>query len=328
MKNKLFLVVFFIVAGFSMVFAEAPSGLEVTQNDTITELKWSTSGDAESYNVYHATGASGKFNTFPEGWTIIATVLPTPTYTTHSYADITGNTYTYYLVTSMEGTTESAKSSMGVKTVLGFTYTEGAKNTYRISLPYVSQYDNASDVVTYLEGSLTTTPTKINNISLWIPSTQSFVPYGYKESVGAWVGTDWSVDPYGLSMNAMYLHAISSFNWVVTGTDVSTPLIFNYNSGMTANNNKRMIPYTSNYATVSDIVLEIEGAMNTNTKINRLSVWVPSTQSYSAYNYNTGMQSWLGTNFNIIPGDALNINVSGNTSSFTWQPTLKYPSIP
>ncbi len=322
MKKMLGCIILFTVVLCSMVIAGAPSGLSVTQNGDITQLQWSTSADATSYNVYHSTGAKGKFNTFPGGWTVIATVLPTPTYTTYSYEDTTGNTYTYYIVTAMANEVESDKSTMGVKTILRFTYTEGKKNTYRISLPYISGYAKASDVVSYLEGSLTTTPTKINNISFWIPKTQSFVPYGYKESVGNWIGTDWLIEPYGLSMNAMYLHILSSFDWVVTGTDISTPLVFTYNP-VISNNNKRMVPYTSAYEKASDVILDIEGAMNTDVKIRSVAKWVVASQSYLAYTFDARFQTWIGTNFDINPGDALNIFPSGNTASFTWQPLLE-----
>jgi hypothetical protein len=217
---------------------------------------------------------------------------------------------------------ESDKSTMGVKTILRFTYAEGTKNTYRISLPYISGYTKASDVVSYLEGSLTTTPTKINNVSFWIPETQSFVPYGYKETVGNWIGTVWLIEPYGLSMNAMYLQILSSFDWVVTGTDISTPLVFTYNP-VISNNNKRMVPYTSAYEKASDVILDIEGAMNTDVKIRSVAKWVVASRSYLAYTFDARFQIWMGTNFDINPGDALNIFPSGNTASFTWQPLLE-----
>ena len=328
MKKILFCIIIFTVMLCSLVIAGAPSGLSVTQNGDITQLQWSTSADATSYNVYHSTGAKGKFNAFPGGWTVIATVLPTPTYTTYSYEDTTGNTYTYYLVTAMVDEVESDKSTMGVKTILRFTYAEGTKNTYRISLPYISGYTKASDVVSYLEGGLTITPTKINNISFWIPETQSFVPYGYKESVENWIGTDWVIEPYGLSMNAMYLHILSSFDWIVVGTDISVPLVFTHNP-VISNNNKRMIPYTSTYSRASDIVSEIEGSTGagSDSKINKIALWNPISQSYIIYGYDSRFETWVGTNFDISPGEALNIFPSGNTASFTWSPALETPVI-
>jgi hypothetical protein len=308
---------------------EAPFDLAVSQNGAVTELKWNTSDYTDYYTVYQATGVKGKFNAFPAGWNIIATVLPTPSYSSYSYADATGNTYTYYFVTAANGAGESNKSTMGVKAVLHFKYTPGEKNTYRIALPYVNKYTTASDIITEIEGGLTNAPSKIDNISLWNPNTQSFVPYGYASFAGTWLGTNWNEDASSLSSNALYLHAISDFDWIITGTDKNAQLAFYYNTSK-ANANKRMIPYTSSYSRASDIVSEIEGGTGSgsDSKINKIALWNPASQSYIIYGYSSRFGTWLGTDFDIKPGDAVNIYPSGNSASFTWQPSLVAQPVP
>ena len=307
----------------------APFDLAVSQNGAVTELKWNTSDYTDYYTVYQATGVKGKFNAFPAGWNVIATVLPTPAYSSYSYADATGNTYTYYFVTAVNGAGESNKSTMGVKAVLRFKYTAGEKNTYRIALPYVNKYTKASDIITEIEGSLTNMPLKIDNISLWNPNTQSFVPFGYASFAGTWLGTNWNEDASSLSSNAFYLHAIADFDWIIAGTDKNAQLAFYYNTSK-ANANKRMIPYTSAYSRASDIVSEIEGSTGagSDSKINKIALWNPISQSYIIYGYDSRFETWLGTNFDIKPGDAVNIYPSGNSASFTWQPSLVAQPVP
>ncbi len=302
----------------------APAGLSVTQNGANTTLQWGTAGDAVSYNIYTAAGAAGKFNTFPgAGWTKIATAAPTAGTTTYTYADASGNAYIFYLVTAQNGAGEGMPSAMGAKVIMQFNYIAGTTNTYRVSLPYVSKYTKAGDIVTDIEGSLST-DAKINRIALWDHINQVYNPYSYK--MGTWIGTNWAVDAGTSSSNAFAAYTMSSFAWTVAGTDTSAGLGFAYNPAIT-NGNVRMLPYTGTYTKASDIVTGIEGGTGpgTNTKINRIAVWDSVNQIYVPYSYKASMNGWVGTDSQILPGMAVDIYLSGNTGVFTWTPKLVTP---
>lgn len=306
--------------------ADAPKGFSVTQSGNITQLKWSTS-NVDFYRVYQATGSSGKFNSFPSGWTLIATVMPTPTYTSYSYEDTSGNTYTYYVTTAVKSSVESSPSTMGSKVKLYFPYTPGVTNAHRISLPYYSGYQKASDIVTYLEGSLTTTPTKIDTLALWDVSTQSYIPYGYDAAAHSWVGTDWYLYDNNLVAPTLYIQVLSSFTWTVVGTDLTLPLSFTYSS-TSSNHNKKMLPYSSVYSKASDIVIDIEGSLSAPTKIIRVAKWDMFTRTYQPYGYQQGLGIWAGTDFPLSPGDIINITPKAGASTFTWTPSIVFPNVP
>ncbi|HRU38679.1 MAG TPA: hypothetical protein P5511_02285, partial [Candidatus Goldiibacteriota bacterium] len=306
-----------------------PSGLAVNQNGADTEISWNTGTNTDYYRVYTASGWQGKFNSFPGGWSIIATVEPTPAISSYTHTDISGEDYRYYLVTAVNGAGESERSTMGSKVRMHFSYVAGAKNTYRVSLPYVSKYSNAAGMATDMEGSLTVAPSYTDNLSLWNPNSQAFIPFSYKSFIGTWIGTNWAVDAGTSSSNAVYLHSVSDFDWVVAGVDSSVQLGFSY-SALRANANKRMLPYGCVYSRASDIVNEIEGGTGpgTNTKIGKLALWNPATQSYIIFGYNAIIGAWIGTNFDIKPGNAINIYPSGNTAEFTWEPKLVVTPVP
>ncbi len=305
-----------------------PANLSIEQQENNTLLRWDTTDDADYYNVRRATGENGKFNIYPSGWEVIATVIPTPTITSYTDSN-TINAYAFYLVGGVNGAGEGNPSIMGERVILSFGYVAGELNTYRISLPYDKIYENASDLVLDLEGSLTTEPAKADKIALWNPQNQSFVIYGYNSGVGAWVGTDWVVDSGTLSSNAVYIHSISNFEWTVAGTAAQQGLYFKYNSNK-SNANMRSLPYSSEYTKASDIVNDIEGGVGdgNNIRINRVAIWDISTQSYKAFGYKEGSGWILGTDFEIKPGNAINIYPSGNTQEFTWQPKLAVTPYP
>src|SRR5208337_5648689 len=109
--------------------------------------------------------------------------------------------------------------------------------------------------------------------------------------IGTWLGTNWVVDAGTLSSNAIYLHAISNFSWIIAGTDKVASLYFQYNPTM-PNSNARMVPYTGLYKTASDIVNQIEGGTGpgSNTKIAIVALWSPLYQVYIPYGYNASIQ--------------------------------------
>jgi hypothetical protein len=294
-----------------------PSGLSAYQNGTSTTLQWGTDPNVDSYSIYSASGASGKFNAFPSGWAIIATVIPTPVTSSYTYTDVSGEAYRYYLVTGRNAAGESGTSSMAAKAQLAFDFT-GAS---RISLPYSSKFTNAASIVTDIEGSILT-ENYIDQLMLWNPFTQSYFVYLYSASSTKWKGANWPVDSGTTSSNAISLNVKSAFTWTVAGTDVSTPLYFYLNSGL-PNGNKRSIPYTSAYGKASDVVTDIEGNTYTAAKISQIMLWVPSTQSYVVRLFN-GIK-WKGPDFSIAPGDMLYFITN---QEFTWTPKLVVTPVP
>jgi hypothetical protein len=305
-----------------------PSGLSSQQNGNNTTLSWNTAGSTDYYKVYRATGAAGKFNSFPSAWTVVATVLPTPSIT--SYTDNNNFDYVFYLITGRSASGEGDPGPMCEKVNFNFIFSPGSQNTYRISLPYVSKYIKASDIALAIEGSLTSQPAKADKLALWNPYNQAFTIFGYQAGIGTWIGTDWAVDAGTASSNAVYIHALSNFTWPSTGVAKSQGLYFKYIANK-ANANKRSIPYSANYHKASDVINDIEGGtgLGTNTKINRIALWDPTAQSYRPFEYSAGAGGWaLGMDFTINPGDALNIYPSGNTSDFTWTPKLAMTPVP
>ncbi len=299
-----------------------PSGITTDISGNDITLGWGTVANTDFYNIYYASGPQGKHRTFPGDWTLIATVLPTPGTTSYNYSDVTGNTYTFYAITSVNGAGEGDMSSLSSRVNLPFTFTPGEKNTYRISIPYGHSYSTASDIVIAIEGSLATA-NKIDNLAIWNPFTQSFNSYSYK--FGSWgFGNDWTVDAGSSSSNAVYVHALSNFQWPSGGQDISAGLVFYYDVAR-SNANKRMLPYSADYQTASDIVLDVEGGLGIgiNTKISKVAKWNAQSQSYLSFGYHSSLGWALGTDFELEPGEAINIYPSGNTSVFTWTPKLK-----
>jgi hypothetical protein len=198
-------------------------------------------------------------------------------------------------------------------------------NAYLVSLPYKNKFLNASDIVFDIEGSYNTS-NKINRVGLWYPDFQAFSMYSFKSSLGAWVGINWAVNSGEPTSNAIYINITSTaspFTWTVAGVDKNTGLIINRYTNQ-PNDNPRQIPYTGKYRKASDIVTEIEGGTgpNTNTKIIKLGLWHRDAQAYSFYRYSSSIGAWVGIDFDIKPGDIINIYPSSSISSFTWTPGL------
>ena len=299
-----------------------PSSLSVQGSGDNVTLSWHNTLNTNFYRIYYSSGATGKFNPFPSGWNIIATVLPTPTISSFTHVDTSGNSFAFYTVAGVNGVGQSKPSTMAVKVKFNFVARTGQSNVYRISLPYVNKYTTASSIVQDIEGN-TFTANKIDKLLLWNPFNQSSVVYGYSGGLGKWVGTDWNVDAGTTSSNGIYLNVVSDFVWTITGIDKLTGLSFYFNPAQ-QNSNKRCLPYTANYQKASDIVIDIEGntGAGSNTKINKVMLWNPISQSFAVYGYSDGLNKWAGTNFDILPGDMINIFLSGNTSAFTWTPKL------
>jgi hypothetical protein len=95
--------------------------------------------------------------------------------------------------------------------------------------------------------------------------------------------------------------------------------IFSYNPSKT-NVNWVSIPYNGTFKKASDIVSALEPS-GTNTKISGIAKWDAKTQTSIGYGYVAG-PGWIGTDFDITPGDGVYLSLSGNTPSFDWAVNL------
>ncbi len=316
-------------ASVTMTYTSTPNSTPVPppafasqQSGGNTTLSWTSGANIDYYKIYLATGPSGRLYSFPTGWTLVATVVPTPG--TSSYSDASNpQTYCFYRVSAVNGAGESQPAAMASRIKYVFNYNAGSQNSYRIGLPFNSPYGTASAIVTSIEGN-PVTASRINNIAFWDPSQQSYIARSYIN--GSWRAPDWTVDAGTLSSNAIFVNVVSAFTWNVTGTDKSAPLFFKYYPGK-QNMQERMIPYASAYQKASDIVRDIEGNTATANRINLIAVFNPAMQSYTAYVHNGTI--WPApSNFNVVPGDIIQIRLSGTTSEFTWTPKMAGTPIP
>jgi len=100
---------------------------------------------------------------------------------------------------------------------------------------------------------------------------------------------------------------------------------FSYNAGI-GNDNWISLPMNSTYRNASDIVNALEGGTGSGADvfINYMGKWDASAQGVTeAYFYQEvgplALWGWHGgDDFAISPGDCITLQLSGNTSSFTW----------
>jgi hypothetical protein len=299
-----------------------PSGMTAQQAGNNVTLNWNTSATADYYRVYMASGVTAKTGAFPASWSLIATVLPTPGTSSFAQTETAGD-YIYYAVAAVNGAGQGGPSTMVSKVRKVFTFNTGMTNTFRVGLPYNSKYATAQDIVADIEGN-TYSSSKISNISIWNPLSQSFTPHNYVG--GSWKLPAWNVDAGTASSNAVFMNVISSFTWVTAGTDKTAGLYFRFNSAGTQNMNVRMLPYAGIYTKASDVVLDIEGNTFSANRIRTVAVWNTASQSYRAYLYNGS--KWVLPDVSINPGDAVLIGLSGVTQEFTWTPKIIMTPVP
>ena len=283
----------------------APANLKVQRfgGGADIRLDWDDVTGATEYLVYYS---SNRFAPFPGAWTLYA---PNPTISEQILLGQGSDPNTYfYVVEAQAGAAVSGKSTMGVKRPLVFTLNPLNTNVMWFSLPYRSGYTKASDIANEL------TSANVNVVGKWNPATQRSDIYYFRGS--KWRGTDFTIG----AADGLYLGIVSSFTWVVNGTDSSTALSFNLNLG--GNVNWRGIPFTGTYTLASDIVADLE-PLGGNSKITEVGVWDAASQSRVRYYYSAG--SWIGTDFTISPGAGVYLII---TSSFVWTPSLVTPTVP
>jgi hypothetical protein len=306
----------------ALFITPGPQGLWVERSNPNVILHWaSASNPTTQWNVYYSTN---KFAAFPSGWTL-ATATSAARSWTHAGAYGDGNTW-YYLVKANNSGTLSGNSTMGVKQHKAFTHNNLPKtNIMFFTMPQNSGYAKASDIVMELEGALTGPGlnTKINVVGKWVPGDQASTAFLYVVNYQEWTGDDFTIGPG----DGFYLSVTSNFTWVVCGMDVGSMLSFTKNVGKT-NIMYFNLPTTSRYATASQIVLDLEGALTgpgLQTKINGIGKWLPADQASTAFIYDLDFEEWTGDDFAITPGSGFYFSI---TSSFTWTPALITPVVP
>jgi hypothetical protein len=281
-----------------------PAGLVVTRQASDIFLDWSDVPSATEYHVYHSVD---RFAAFPGGWT---QAFPNPlvSQVVLSGHNADGLTH-YYLVRASNGVSEGGNSSMGVKRPLVFTHNPLLTNINWFSLPYRSIYNDAASIAAELTSS------QVDVIGKWDAATQRHIVYFFAR--GSWRGTNFAINPG----DGLYLGIVSSFTWVVTGTDTLPNLVFTVNPVPMTNYNWVGIPYTGIYNSASDIMQELEPFL-TNTRITEIGLWDAATQTAIVFYYNGIF--WVGVDFAINPGDGIYFII---TSSFVWTPALLTPPV-
>ena len=271
-----------------------------------------------------------EFSTVPGEF---AAKLPnTATTWTDSSGNLSGVTTRYYIVRSWSAIGWSENSTMVSWHRFTFNYNTGLKNNNYISLPYnwtaISAYPNpgtASDIVTAIEGGTGSGfNSDITLVGKWDSATQGTDNYYYSTfPVPGWVGTDFDINP-GEGINIVLSETATNFEWITAGTDFNTTQYFTYNSGL-KNNNYLGCAWSTNLATASDIVTDIEGGTGggANTDITLLGKWNPATQGTDNYYYSAfPVPGWVGTDFVINPGDGINIVLSETATTFIWDTSV------
>lgn len=285
---------------------QAPGGLTITRVAPNTiHLAWRAVTGADSYRVYQS---QDRLAAWP--WVVLATVTTT---TYDAVGHLTDNLAHYYIVRAVRTTVESGNSTMAAKIQISAGFNPSAANVYWFSLPYTTQYARASDIATELG------PARIDTIAKWNPVTQSPILYIYFR--GRWIGTNFAINPG----DGLYFGSVSTFSWVVVGTDKPVTLQFQYGGPSVGAQNWIALPYTSSYRTASDIVRDIEGntGPTANTKITEIGRWNPVTQTVEVYRWTT--TGWTGNNFNVNSGDGIYFKI---VATFSWQPKLVTPEVP
>jgi len=271
-------------------------------------LRWDLVPDAIEYRIYESQ------NRFLWPWDLLGTVSASKTDFIHIGALTNGTTH-FYIVRSFNGTFESDNSTMGVKTHLSFSKSADPElsDINWLSLPYNSIYKKASDIASEL------TKAKIRVVGKWNPAKQKAITYTYAK--GKWKGVDFDINPgEGIFIAGLQ----QDFDWIVTGTDLTSTLSFTYYPRYKKNINWVSITYTGIYDSASSIVTDIEGSLLTPPiKIIEVGKWNPAIQTSEKFYWN-GVQ-WTGTDFTVEPRDGIYFQI---ITSFEWPIKLLTPTVP
>ncbi len=291
---------------FTTTAGPAPGGLHVARAPPDVVLSWSPVPGAASYVVY---GAPDRLAAWP--WPRIGEV--TASSFRDSGAEGDGAPH-YYVVRAKSGSgVEGDNSTMGAVVPLAFPFDPARTNVFWVSLPFRSEYRSARTISDAL------TAAKIDVVAKWDAAAGRSTLWFYFR--GAWRGVDFSLRPG----EAFYLGAVSSFTWVVNGTDDVQGLSFDSYAPSSPPLQWIGLPYTSAYARASDLVAEIEGGLGpaANRWIVEVARWDAAAQRFATFAWTPS--GWGGTDFPLAAGEGIGVRV---VAPFTWTPRLITPVVP
>lgn len=268
-------------------------------------LEWENT-DAPEYNIYHSEDRYGDFEP-------LASVSGSVTAYVHEGA-LGGEDY--YFIKPSDGDIEGEGSDV-VFSVEKHFYSEGSLHYISIPMGFKGITEDeelrASDLVADIEGD-TENSEYISEVVKWDHVERGpDESYYYDESIGEW--TDDFVIEGGVGVG---LSVKSEFVWYITGSDIEHEMFF----GDERPRHYVSVPYTLADQTgdgklmASDLVMAIEGGLDTRDHISDVVKWDPSIDGYTErYHYDGLAGEWVD-DFEIEPGDGIGFAVE---SEFTWE---------
>ncbi|MEF8873612.1 MAG: M14 family zinc carboxypeptidase [Candidatus Thermoplasmatota archaeon] len=291
-----------------------PTSLRVEKDEDTGDvmLEWDDVGSQE-YNVYYSEDQYSEFDT----WDNIATIGET----TYTHENALGGE-NYYIVRASNGVEESKNSTMGFCVEKDF----GAERPrHYLSIPMGFEDHTgdgelkASDLVMSIEGDLETSE-YISDVVKWDYMSRGYSErYHYDGGTGEWID-DFIIEPgdgIGLSVE-------NGFTWHINATDTKHTVHY----GQERPRHYTSIPYTLADQTgdgqlmASDLVMTIEGDLETSEYIFDVVKWDHVSRGYSERYYYDGLAGEWTDDFVIEPGDGIAFAVK---SEFTWDVELITP---
>jgi len=280
-----------------------------SQNGSTLILMWESSTD-------NVTATSDmRFNIYRSTTINFSTSVNIVSVTTNRVISVTNDTsasLNFYLIKAVdEAGNESVTSAVVFRLDKFLVYNASpTSNINWISVPYNSPYATAREIVDHINGG--STPGTVTKIHQFTNSQES---ENLQYFFGSWVGDNFTVTP-GMSY-AVIVNADTNFT-LIGMHDETVTVSRAYNAAPTSNINWISIPYNSSYTTAQDVVNAINGGATpgTVTKIH----WFTNAQESRNLQYFFG--SWVGDDFEIIPGQGYAVIINGNTE---WKPEVMYP---
>ncbi len=283
----------------------APRGLRISSvpPDGV-RVSWTLVTGADLYRVYES---SDRFAQWP--WTVLGETTNTFFETGHFRDGLVH----FYLVRAVAGGAEGPNSTMAVKAELGLTFSYNTTNVLWLSLPYNSTVGRATDISNEITAS------GIDAVARWDPVAQSTVLWYYFRN--RWRGADFTIGPG----DGLCIGSVATVPWPIVGTDRTVTLSFRPNPSPSGNVNWISLPWTTDYMSARDIVVDIEGSTGpgANTRIVEVGRWDYSSQDIVTYRWTPA--GWAGSDFTVTPGDGTYLRI---VAPFDWQPRLLQPPVP
>jgi len=279
------------------------------------------------YNVYRSTSQSS-------GFTKINASLVTAT----NYTDTTGTVGTTYYFTIepvlrggialgiISASSNGAAPSVAPITPVTLTYDPNRGNIFWVSVPYITPYTKASDIVADINvknGLPADSGTLITSIGRWIGASnpQAQESYDYLEGLG-WNGTNFNV----VTGEAIFLNIAATTTFTFEGSH-NPNFTFNLPYDLSRGNIFWVsLPYNGSFTDVVSIIADINASAglpaDSGALVSSIGRWVGASnpQAQESYDYLEGL-GWNGTNFNFSPGDGYYVNITGNIDK--WKPKVK-----